>query len=176
MEFVNPEKVIDTIDIRPGFSVADFGAGSGFYSIAAARKLGNSGTVFAIDIRKEALEAIRSRAKLEHLHNIETVWTDLEIPGSLNLKDESCDVVIISNILFQVDNKKAVIQEAQRVLKASGEVIVVEWRKQKASDGGPPENSRISKQQTLKEFELAGFKSDREFDAGKHHYGLVLTK
>lgn len=173
--FVRPEEVIKKIGIEPGMVVADFGAGSGHYSIAAAKIVRNTGKVYSIDIQKELLAAIKSTAALNNLSNIEIVWSDLEAPEGSRLADKSVDAIIISNILFQVGDKEALLYEAARVLKDSGRVAVIEWGK-KEGKMGPPMEKRVSKEECIEIFRNARFKPAKEFIAGENHYGLLFEK
>lgn len=175
--FVSPEKVIGILDLYPPMVVADFGCGSGHYVIAAAKQVGKAGRVYAIDIQKEALETVRSQAKLEHLTNIETIWADLEMPEATRLREDSIDLVIISNILFQAENKNQICREALRILKSgSGRAVVIEWSKTDNGKIGPPAESRVFPEDVKKIFEEAGFIFIKEFDPGESHYGLIFRK
>ena len=78
--FVSPAKIIEILDVRPGMAVADFGCGSGHYVLEAGRKIGKLGKVYAIDVQQEMLSYVRSQARQLGLSNIETIWTDLEMP------------------------------------------------------------------------------------------------
>lgn len=173
--FVNPNQISDSLEIEPGMIAADFGAGSGFYTLALAQKVGQSGKVYAFDIQPNSLEIIRSKAKVFRLLNIEAIRADLEKHGSTQLKNGLVDLVLISNILFQIQNKKELIEEAKRILKPNGSVAVVEWDKK---DGkiGPPVSQRISPEETEKLFKENGFFRRKEFYAGEYHYGLTFGK
>ena len=175
--FVRPDKVIESLNVGPSMTVADFGCGSGHYAIEAGRKVGKSGKVYAIDIQKEMLSYVRAQAQMECLTNIETIWTDLETAEATRLKNDSVDLVIISNILFQADDKNAVIGEAKRILKSGGKLAVIEWDIENLPDKfGPPMGSRIPSKDAKDFFEGAGFISEKEFNPGDHHYGLVFRK
>jgi ubiquinone/menaquinone biosynthesis C-methylase UbiE len=78
--------------------------------MALARSVGNEGKVWAIDIQKPVLDIIRSRAKTEHLLNIEYVWADLEEPGRSGLAERFMDFVVIGNILFQAGRRDIVLR------------------------------------------------------------------
>ncbi len=164
--------------------MADFGCGSGHYTIEAGRRAGKSGKIYAIDIQKEMLSYTRAQAKLAGLENIETIWTDLELKESTRLKAEAVDIITISNILFQADNKGQVIEEARRILKPGGRVAVIEWDvgNQPASPAGRPANfgpvmeKRISLETVKNLFGAAGFVFERSFNPGDHHYGLIFKK
>lgn len=173
--FLNPQKALDSLDLRPGMTVADFGCGAGFYSIPLSKYVGDIGKVLAIDIRKEMLELVKSKAKLQHLLNIATIWADLEIPGSTHIRENSVDAIVISNILFQVENKANVAREAFRILKEGGEIMAVEWDESE-SPTGPPLKFRLTRRETERVFTEAGFIFKKEFSAGVHHYGFIFKK
>jgi len=179
--FLEPERIVQYFNLKPGDHVADFGAGHGYFTIPMARLVGGDGKVYALDIQKPVLDIIRSRAKVEHLLNIETIWADLEEPGGSKLKDKFIDLVVVSNILFQVEKKNEVLREAYRILREQGRLAIIEW--EAASSGkspkyqvGPPPALRIKKE-VAKDLALqAGFELDREFEAGSYHYGLLFKK
>lgn len=175
MSFVDPEKIIEKIDLAGVMSAADFGAGAGFYTIALAKALGPRGKVYALDIRKEMLEIVRSKARAFHLSNVEALWADLDSPHGSNLKDLTMDLVVISNILFQIQSKEALAAEALRILKPRGKLILVEWSEDPGALG-PPLKDRITRRDAENLFLKAGFLLDREFQAGEHHYGLLFKK
>lgn len=173
--FVAPQKAVETLDLRPGMKAADFGCGAGFYTIPLARRLGEAGKVWAFDIRTEMLEVVRSKARELGLSNVETVRADLETIEATHLKENSVDTVLISNILFQVEDKAALAREAFRILKPGGELMVVEWAEEKNSFG-PPVKTRLDRRAAEEFFLKAGFSFRKEFPAGEHHYGLIFRK
>jgi ubiquinone/menaquinone biosynthesis C-methylase UbiE len=175
--FVSPEQIIEMLDLAPPMVVADFGCGSGHYVIGAAKKVGKSGKVYAIDIQQEMLSFVRSQAQMVGLNNVETIWTDLEMPNATRLKENTVDLIIISNILFQAEDKNQVLKEALRILKTGGRMVVIEWNiEEQGSKLGPIMDARISPQDAKTIFEGAGFSFVKEFDPGEHHYGLIFKK
>lgn len=173
--FLHPERIVERFGLRPGMVVADFGCGSGYFSIPAGRKVGENGKVWAIDIQKSALELVKSRAHLERLLWIEPVWADLETPPGSRLPNGAADFVIISNILFQTERKAGLLAEAWRVLRTGGGAAILEWD-ETPFPAGPPLVLRVPKRNALKLAEEAGFTMEEEFSAGDHHYGLLLIK
>ena len=173
--FLKPEEVIAEWDIRPGEKIADFGCWAGFFSIPLGQRVGPSGRVYALDIREEALEATRAKIRLFHLYNIETVRANLEMPNGSGLKTESVDKIIICNILFQAENKEAVVAEAFRILRPEGTLAIIEWSDLK-NIGGPSLEERVGEDEAKKIFENAKFGLVKNFDAGTHHYGLIFKK
>ncbi|MFA5442113.1 MAG: class I SAM-dependent methyltransferase, partial [Candidatus Paceibacterota bacterium] len=110
VSFLNPQEVVKTFPLKEGMTIADFGSGTGYFTLAMAKALRPSGRVIALDIWKPSLEALEFRAKLEGLFNIvETRWANLEEPKGSGLPDNSCDLVLISNILFESEKKEVLI-------------------------------------------------------------------
>ena len=172
--FLNVEKIVSQFDIKQNMTIADFGAGHGFFSVAFAKEVGPSGQVFAIDVLPQAVEAVKSRAKLEGFFNIRSIQGNLEKLKGSTLPDEICDVVFIANVLFQVPDKSELIGEARRVLKKNGELAVIEWKPYITL--GPQKERRLSEEE-LKELVLSeGFSEPKSIDAGSHHYGFVFKK
>ncbi len=172
--FIGVDKIIDQLDIRQNMIIADFGAGHGFFSVALAKKVGPSGQIFAIDILESSIEGVRSRAKLEGLFNIKLVRGNLEKPGGSTLKNDSCDMVMIANILFQVPDKTALLSEAKRVLKSGGCLVVIEWRPYIGI--GPKKEYRITEEELKQMINASGFSGAQEINAGSHHYGFIFLK
>ena len=171
--FINPQEIVKLLPLTNEMTIADFGCGSGYFSLALAKALKPSGRVIALDIWKPALETLEFRAKLEGLFNIiETKWANLEIPKGSGLPNNSCDLVFMSNILFQVKDKKVIIEEAKRVLKPGGYLVVIEWVPEKL-----PNREvlfPISKEDMLSLLEQQGFSLQRELPLGITHYGFLL--
>lgn len=174
MSFLQPEITINAFDITPGMKIADFGCGAGHWALAFAKRTGAGGAVYAIDVQEEALESVRSRAHLEHIHTVETIRADLEKPRASTLGDDTVDFVLLSNILFQAEHKEAIIQEGWRILKKGGRAALVEW--DETAKLGPPLRQRIIRQDAEHLMKKTGFAFEKEFSAGSHHYGLLFRK
>ncbi|MBU6430804.1 MAG: methyltransferase domain-containing protein [Patescibacteria group bacterium] len=173
--FSDPAKNIEQFGLSKGMFVADFGAGSGFYAMSAAKAVGDKGRIYAIDVQKDLLQRIKNQANTERMPNIEIIWGDVEKIGGTKLKDDSIDAVIIANILFQAAEKNNICLEATRILKRGGRALVVDWRD---SFGGlGPKQSDVFSSSVAKEiFQKNNFALEREFNAGEHHYGLIFKK
>jgi len=170
--FLNPEEVLNQLELRPDMTAADFGCGSGGFVIPLAKRL-EDGLVYALDIQKEPLSALKSRALIESVSNIRLIRCDLEKPKGSTLPDFSLDLVLIINILFQAEKKDAIISEAKRVLKKQGKLMIIDWLP-KATQG--PLKGRISPVEVKKITKNQGFELEKEFEAGRYHYGLVFKK
>lgn len=170
MAFLNPKKVLKELKLKPDMIVADFGSGSGGWAFPLAKKL-EEGKVYAIDILEEPLSALRSRASLQKIYNIETIKADIE--KTSRLFDGRCDLVLMTNLLFQIEDKKKVLEEGKRVLREGGKLLIVDWFPD-ALIG--PKEGRVSRE-TVKKLAMAlGLKTESEFEASIYHWGLILLK
>ncbi len=170
-EFVNPTQFLEQIGLRPNMMAADFGSGSGGWAIPLARKL-EEGQVFAVDIQEEPLSALEGKAKLQGLSNIRKIVANVEekIP---QLQDLFFDLVLMTDLLFQIDDKEGVFKEAKRVLRVGGKILVVEWLPS-ASLG--PEGGAVSPEEIKEIAKNLGFRLEKEFKAGDYHFGILFTK
>lgn len=173
--FLDPERVVDAIDIRPGMRVADFGSGHGYYTIPFAKRVGEKGKIYAFDVQEAAVEAVRSHARLARCANVEARRVNLEDPRATGLHDSTVDVVFLANIFFQAEDKPALVREAHRILIPNGIVAVIEWREGNAPLGPPP-SLKILPEEVEKFMTAVTFIKEREFDAGEWHYGLIFRK
>ena len=173
--FSNPEKVLIQFGLSERMTVADFGAGIGFYAMRAAEKVGSDGKVYAIDIQKDLLSRLANEAEKAGLDNIETIYGDVEKQGNTSLADLSVDAVIIANTLFGMADKAGAAKEALRILKSKGRVLLVEWADSFAGIG-PHRDHVVKKPIAKKIFTDVGFTFERFIESGEHHYGLVFRK
>jgi len=169
--FSDPVNNLKQFDLRENMIVADLGAGSGFYAVAAA-KMVPMGKVYAVEILPDLVTAVRNKAKEAHVSNLEVLVGDLEEDHGSKLADATANRVIASNILFQLDRKDDFIKEIKRVLRPDGQVLLVDW-----SEGGlmgPRQDAVISKETAREMFEIRGFEFVRDIDAGEYHYGMIF--
>lgn len=156
--------------------VADLGCGgAAHFALPAAKMVGDEGMVFAVDVLKFVLDSVQSRAKMEGLTNIKTIWADLEIFGSTYIKNLSIDAVLLVNILFQSKKHLNILKEAVRILKPNGKLLVVDWKSTRIPFGPPPE-IRVKKEEIKAIAHRLDLEKIDEFGAGTYHFGLLFQK
>jgi len=173
--FSDPHHNVEQLGLSDGAIVADLGAGSGFYSIEAARAVAPSGKVYAIDVQRDLLERLKKDAQRQHIRNVEILSGDLEKLGGSRIRESSCDVVIASNILFMLTDRKSFLLEAKRILKSNGRLLLIDWTAS-FSGMGPHADHVIYKDDAMRLVLAAGFTFEREINAGAHHYGIIFRK
>lgn len=171
--FADPSAIIDQLSIELGCKVADFGCGSGFFSLEFAQHIGSDGQVYAFDILPQALEALTSRAKALGLSNVLVKRANLEKESGSGLDPHSMDWVVIKDILFQNKNKSVILKEVARVLKPGGHAVLMEWDP-KESLVGPDVELRISKEQLRSLLEVARLEVEKELNVGGFHYAFLV--
>ena len=172
--FSDPQKNIAELGIGDGMKVVDLGAGSGFYTIESAKKVGSHGMVYAVDVQQDLLNKIKNSTGNIGLHNIEVIWGNIEKIGGTKLREAIADRVILSNTLFQVadGDRDNLALEVKRLLKSGGKLLVVDW------ESGSPLSPKTMVPRMLAEslFQKVGFQIEKTFSAGDHHYGIVFKK
>jgi ubiquinone/menaquinone biosynthesis C-methylase UbiE len=168
--------LLDKIKLEKGDYSADLGCGIfGYFTFKMARVVGESGKVYAVDILKDNLEAIKKKARTDNLDQIETVWTDLEILNATKIKSSSLDSALLINVLHQSEKVEDILKESYRMLKKGGLLLIVDWDNINYLFSLPTEQ-RIKKEDILKIAKNIKFKVKEEFSAGSYHYGIVLEK
>lgn len=177
--FAHPLRNVGEFGIQHGMRVADFGAGSGAYALAIAEVLQESGAIYAIDVQKELLRRIKNEATRRGYTNVEIIRADLEMVGASKLAEHTLDIVLISNLLFQLSDKKPPLTEAKRILKPRGKLVVIDWSEQFSYENstgriGPSRDRVVEKSSVVSLAAESGFELVKEFVAGAHHYGLIF--
>jgi ubiquinone/menaquinone biosynthesis C-methylase UbiE len=114
--FKPPINKINRSMVKKGDFVLDYGCGPGSYTFAAAGVVGEKGRIYAADIHPLAIEKVKMRTQKKKIANIETILTDCDT----KLADHSIDVVICFDVMHAIADKKKLVEEFHRVLKADG--------------------------------------------------------
>lgn len=172
--FTNPGQNILHLGLKEGMRVADFGSGTGFYAKAAGERVGYTGKVYAIEVQKDLVKKLENEVKSWGISNVECIWGDIEKRHGTKIADKSMDAVIISNVLFQAEDKIGLIDEASRILKKRGHVLLIDWS-ESFGGMGPTPQSIITEIKAKELFEKRGFKFVEKISTSAHHYGIIFT-
>ncbi len=173
--FSDPDKNLEQFGLTAHMTVADLGAGSGAYTVAAARRVRDFGKVYAIEVQKDLAIRVKNAASKEGLSNVEAIWGDIERRGGTKLADSSVDAVIASNVLFQLEDKEGSVSEIDRILKPGGKVLVIDW-KESYGGMGPEAGAVLSADQAKHLFLAKGFSFEKDIAPGRQHYGFIVKK
>jgi ubiquinone/menaquinone biosynthesis C-methylase UbiE len=149
-----PQLAIDALGIEPGQTVADLGAGSGYYSFRIAPLVGRSGKVLAIDIEPQMLEAIAQRAQREHVSNVATVRSSAQDP---NLAPGSVDLLFMVDVYHELEYPYEMMTKVRTALKRGGRVALIEYRAEDPEVAIKPLH-KMTERQVRREMQAAGFK------------------
>ena len=155
-------------------SIADFGAGrTGHIVFPASMLVGERGIVYAVDILRDVLGSLQKHAQMERLLNIHPVWSDVEQVGKTAIPSKTLDVVFIVNLLSQCNDIESVLQEAARLLKDKGRIVVVDWEKTTIAIA-PPAQKLVDFAAIEQYAPSHGLFVQDSFLIGPYHRGLVL--
>jgi len=163
------ERVMDLLGLKPGKSVADIGAGSGWFSVRAAHRVAPSGTVYAEDINPEAITYIRQRAARENLPNIHVIQGT---PDNPKLMPASVDAVLMLKVYHEVANPLELLRNLRPALRPHARIGVID-RNGTGTDHGL--NARV----VIHEMDEAGFRLSGRYDFTKadgQDYFLIFTQ
>jgi ubiquinone/menaquinone biosynthesis C-methylase UbiE len=146
-----PDRVIEALKLAPTASVADIGAGTGYFTVRLA-KVVPRGLVFAVDVEPAMLEHIRNRAKTEHFTNVTVLQASATTP---NLP-RPVDVVLIVDTYHHLPSRAAYFRDLTKSLTANGRVAIIDFRKD--SPEGPPVEFRFTAEQIIREMTDAGYR------------------
>jgi ubiquinone/menaquinone biosynthesis C-methylase UbiE len=163
----NPEAILNSLG--EGMVFADVGCGEGFFTILAAKKVGQKGKVFAVDIDTQAIERLNQKATLLGLQNITTKVGSAE---DVVFCSKCVDIVFYSMVLHDFSDATMVLKNARSMLKPSGILLDLDWKKMQVPFG-PPFAIRFSEEYASTLIQNAGFKEIDVKDIGTYHY--VIT-
>ncbi|MFZ0734585.1 MAG: class I SAM-dependent methyltransferase [Candidatus Sulfotelmatobacter sp.] len=160
-------RVMDVLGIAPGKSVADIGAGSGWFTVRAARRT-ESGTVYAVDINPEAVHYIDARARKEKIENVKTI---LSTPDDPELPQHSVDAVLLLKSYHEVAHPVLLLRNLRPGLKPNAKVGVIDRN-------GNGEDHGVDRDVVIREAKEAGYRLAGQYDfvkGDREDYFLVFT-
>jgi len=166
-----PEAVIEAIGIKPGMTVADLGAGTGYFSVRLAKAVGPKGRVLAIDVEPKLVDHMKERAVKSQLSQLEAVLAPTDDP---KLPKQGVDCVLIVDTWHHIDDRLNYLPKLAAGLKPGGRVAVVDFKKGDFPVG-PPDAHKLTADAVAAEFKDAGWKLAKQWDELAYQYVLVFT-
>jgi ubiquinone/menaquinone biosynthesis C-methylase UbiE len=167
-----PDQIMDAMGIADASVVADIGAGSGWFTIRMARRVGPQGVVYAEDVQEEMINAIRRRVGREGLTNVRPV---LGLKNDPRLPANSIDAVLMVDAYHEIENRVAVLSSLARALKPQGRIGVVDFKLDGTGPGPSPEE-RVSPDVVVKDAAEAGLRLIRQEPFLPFQYFLIFGK
>jgi len=138
-----PDQIMDALGVAEGSIVADIGAGAGWFTVRLGKRVGPAGLVYAQDVQRPVLDAIRRRTEKENLRNVQM---RLGMGDNPNLPANALDAILIVDVYPEIDDRVAFLKSLGRSLKATGRMGIVNY---KPGDGGPGPVARLGEGQRV---------------------------
>lgn len=170
-EWQKPDRIPGALGLKPGMSVADIGAGTGYFLKHFSDAVGPSGKVYAVDIEPKLAEYMRQRARRENTSNVTVVLAE---PDDPKLPAGALDVIFICDTWHHINDRLDYLGLLARALKPGGIVAVVDYQKRE-TPVGPPVEARLSREEVVVEFAEAGWKLAGTSDILPYQYLLLFA-
>jgi ubiquinone/menaquinone biosynthesis C-methylase UbiE len=167
-----PERVIDALKIPAGSTVADIGAGTGYFSLRMAKRIGPKGRVLATDVQPEMIRLLSDNAKKAGLKNVEPILcteTDAKLPPG------KVDLALMVDVYHELQDPEGTMAQIRRALKPEGRLVLVEYRAEDPSVPIKPEH-KTTLRQVRYEIEPMGFRLKEVFEFLPHQHVEVFVK
>jgi ubiquinone/menaquinone biosynthesis C-methylase UbiE len=167
-----PETALDKIGIRQGMTVADVGAGIGYFTVRLGRRVGPTGKVYAVDVQPEMLSMLKQRAAKAKLNNVVPVLGSESDP---KLPPAAMDLILLVDVYHEFSQPQLMLQRMRESLKNDGRLILLEYRKE---DPHIPIRSehKMSVEEAKAELEAEGFRLEKVLKDLPRQHILVFRK
>ena len=172
-DWQDTEKIMEKMHLKKGDIVADIGAGSGYFTIPLASRVGEKGLVFAEDIQIEMINYISKKVETLELKNVRVIFGKTEDPSLL---DNFFNLVFLANTYHELEKPYMLLENIRKDLRYYGRLAIIDWDPTKKSPFGPPVEEKIPEDTAIKEIERAGFELIEKHNIMPYHYFLVFKK
>jgi ubiquinone/menaquinone biosynthesis C-methylase UbiE len=162
----NPETILKAVGLKPGITFMDIGCGQGFFTLPAARIIGPTGKVYGLDIDDAGIRELAKKASAEGLNNLELVSGAAE---EVRICMGCADIVFFGIVLHDFSNPAKVLEKARKMIKTSGRLVNLDWKKVEMGFG-PPLAKRFDEETASRLITASGFKIESVNDSGRYHY------
>jgi ubiquinone/menaquinone biosynthesis C-methylase UbiE len=168
-----PDQVMDALHIAEGTTVADLGAGGGWFTVRLARRVGPYGRVYAVDVQRLMIQAIERRVQREGLSNVKPILGETTDPGLP--ADVRIDAVLIVDAFHEMANPVLLLRNVARTLNAQGRIGIIEQREGEGGPGPSPEE-RVPPSVVVTQATAAGLKLLEQHTFLPYQYFLIFGK
>jgi ubiquinone/menaquinone biosynthesis C-methylase UbiE len=168
----NPDLAMRLIRVQRGQTVADLGAGSGYYTRRLARAVGDAGKVYAVDIQQGMLDLLQAALARERIANVVPVLGGIDDP---RLPADALDLILMVDVYHEFSQPQAMLQRMKTALKPGGRLVLLEYRGEDPDVPIRPEH-KMTKAQVKLEVEHEGFKQQRVYDDLPWQHLIIFTK
>ena len=168
----NPSKAIELLNFEKGMTVADIGAGSGYYALRIAEIVGPTGKVYATDIQPEMLSILKKRMRQKNVGNVEAILGTEQDP---KLPRKSCDLILLVDVYHEFSHPQEMLQKLKESLKDTGRLVLLEYRKEDPYVPIRPEHKMSVKEAKI-EVEAEGFEFDKVIEELPWQHILIFKK
>lgn len=174
-DLLDRERTFAIIDLKPNSSFLDLACGIGRYSLAIGRSIGDQGTVYAVDLWQEGIEALKQKIAAQNIKNIKAILAD--ITKQLPLEDNSIDSCLMATILHDIpeSDRNSTMQEVSRVVKPGGMLNIIEFKKIDKGPG-PPISIRMAEEDLEALVARHGFMKVAGSEVGEYNYLIKYKK
>ena len=159
--------VLHALSLQPGETIADIGAGTGYFALPLAREAGLRGLVYAVDAELEMLALLKRKIDRHYAGNVHLIHAEADQTG---LANACCDLVFMANVWHEFEDRAAVLYEALRILRRPGRIAILDWRPDAEREPGPPLEHRIAPMTTAADLRSAGFLDIAERKIGRYSW------
>jgi predicted methyltransferase len=168
------EAIVVALALKPGMSVADIGAGTGFYTHLFAKQVGSSGRVYAVDISENFIHHILQDARAQGLKNVEGI---LNNQHETKLPAGSVDLAFICDTYHHFEYPQTMLASIHQALRPNGQLVIIDFRKKPGvSSSWVMSHVRGNEADVIREVEIAGFRLTEQYDLLHDNFFLKFTK
>jgi ubiquinone/menaquinone biosynthesis C-methylase UbiE len=169
-----PEEIIKILEINKGDTIADIGAGGGYYSFRFAEAVGNTGMVYAVDIEPKYLQIVAEGAQKRKIKNISTIQAQEDSP---NLKAGCCDLIFFRNVFHHLAERISYIKKISPSLKTkNSRIVIIDYKKKGGSFFMNFFGHSLPEEKIIQEMNEAGFNLDKDHRILPEQAFLIFKK
>ncbi len=172
-DWQDTNEIMERLHIMAGDIVADIGAGTGYFTIPLAERVGGKGMVFAEDIQIEMVNYISKKVEKLAMNNVRVIFGK---PDDPSLLDNFFNIVFLANTYHELEKPFLMLKNISKDLKYNGRLAIIDWDPSKKSPFGPLNKEKVAEDTVIKELERTGFNLIEKHNFMPYHYFLVFKK